>query len=346
MSSSSKTKKRVKDGFKGTKLYPPIKALGSYFMKVSDLHTVAYWTYGNPKGLPVVFIHGGPGGGTTPECARYFDPKAFFIVLVDQRGCGMSTPMYELRENTTPHLIEDFEKIREHLGISKWLVFGGSWGSTLSLAYAIAHPECSIELIIRGIFLCRKQEIDWFLRPNGTDANFRDTRDIFEDGLPKSEQKEDRTKIDYLAAYGRCFRGEHGAAAKEKALLSWSTWETSVSHLVPIPVPEIIKDYKKTGGHRFMSLIEHHYFSNGGFFGGDNYFLEKKNYGKISHIPITIVQGRYDVLCPMTTAYDVCHVLPQCKMHLTLAGHSAFEPDNIAKLVDATNAYKKKRHKK
>jgi len=340
----AKTKKRSTN--KETKLYPPTKCIASYNMKVSDLHTVAYWTYGNPKGLPVVFVHGGPGGGTTPDCARFFDPTAFYIVLVDQRGCGKSVPMYELRENNTQNLIEDFEKIREYLGISRWLIFGGSWGSTLSLAYAIAHPECCIELIIRGIFLCRKQEIDWFLRPNGTDANFRDTRDIFEDGLPKSEQKDDRNKIDYLAAYGRCFKGDYGPAAKEKALLAWSTWETSVSHLKPIPVRDIIKDYNKTGGHRFMSLIEHHYFSNGGFFGGDNYFLEKKNYGRISHIPITIVQGRYDVLCPMTTAYDVHRVLPHSKMHLTMAGHSAFEPDNIAKLVEATNAYKKKRHKK
>ena len=340
----AKTKKVVKDGLKMTKFYPPTKPLGSYFMKMSDLHTVAYWTYGNPKGLPAIFIHGGPGGGTTPDCARFFDPKHFFIVLVDQRGCGKSTPMYELRENTTQHLIEDFEKIREHLGISKWLVFGGSWGSTLSLAYAIAHPECSIELIIRGVFLCRKQEINWFLQPNGSDANFRDTRAFFEDGIPKSEQKEDRFKIDYMAVYGRCFKGEFGAAAKEKALLAWSSWETSISHLHPTPLDEIVKDYKKTGGHRFMSVIEHHYFSNGGFFNDENYFLDKKNYGKISHIPITIVQGRYDVLCPMTSAYDICQVLPQSKLHLTIAGHSGFEPENIAKLVEATNAYKK-RHK-
>ena len=342
MPASNKTRKRVKDSFRATKLYPPIKPIGSYKMKVSDLHTVAYWTYGNPNGLPAVFVHGGPGGTTSPDCARFFDPKAFFIILVDQRGCGESLPMYELRENTTQNLIEDFEKIREHLGISKWLVFGGSWGSTLSLAYAIAHPERTIELIIRGIFLCRKQEIDWFLQPNGSDANFRDTRDFFEDGIPKSEQKADRCKMDYLAAYGRCFRGDYGPAAKEKALLAWSTWETSVSHLNPTPMAEIIKDYKQTGGHRFMSLIEHHYFSNGGFFGGDDYFTSKKNYGRISHIPITIVQGRYDVLCPMTSAYDLCKVLPHSKLHMTIAGHSGFETENIAKLVEATDLYKKK----
>ena len=339
-----KTRKRSKkvnaDSFKGTKLYPPISPIGSYFIKVSELHTVAYWTYGNPKGLPVVFVHGGPGGTTSPDCARFFDPKAFFIVLVDQRGCGKSLPMYELRENTTQNLIEDFEKIREKLNISKWLVFGGSWGSTLSLAYAIAHPERTIELIIRGIFLIRDQEIDWFIKPNGSDANFRDTRDIFETGIPKSEQKEDRYKIDYMSVYGKCFRGEYGAAAKEKALLAWSTWETSVSHLNPTPVDEIIKDYKKTGGHRFMSLIEHHYFSNKGFL-EENYFLQKKNYSRISHIPITIVQGRYDVLCPMTSAYDLCKVLPHSKLHMTIAGHSGFEPDNIEKLVAATDMYKK-----
>lgn len=336
------SKTRSKDPYAKTKLYPPIKPLTESHMKAGEYHTVAYWTYGNPKGKPVLFIHGGPGGGTNPNCARFFDPKAYYIVLVDQRGCGKSLPTAELRENTTQHLIEDFERIRTILGIQKWMLFGGSWGSTLSLAYAIAHPEIVTELVIRGIFLIRKQEVDWFLNPNGTPILFPDTWEVFLDGIPKSLLKEDHSKMNFLDIYGDCFKGKYGSAAKSKALLAWSTWETSVSHLYPQPVEEIMRDYKKSGDHIAMSTIEQHYFKNGGFFNNDNYFLEKSNLDRIRDIPTTIVQGRYDVLCPITSAYELHKHLPKAVFHATIAGHSGFEEDNIAKLVEATNIYKKR----
>ena len=331
-----------KDPFSKTKLYPPLKPLSESFLKAGDYHNVAYWTYGNPKGKPAIFIHGGPGGGTNPNCARFFDPKAYFIVLVDQRGCGKSTPIAELRENTTQHLIEDFEKIRNILGVKKWMLFGGSWGSTLCLAYAIAHPEVVTELVIRGVFLIRKSEVEWFIQPRGTQSIYPDTWKVLLDGIPKSEMKADQTKMDFVKIYGKCFRGEFGAAAKNKALLMWSTWESSVSHLHPQPVEEIMRDYQKSGDHIAMSTIEQHYFENGGFFGNDNYFLEKKNLDRIRHIPLTIVQGRYDVLCPMISANDLYKELPHAKFHATIAGHSGFETENIAKLVEATNIYKKR----
>lgn len=336
----NKTKKN-RSSTKLNTLFPETKPLSEEFMKVSDLHTVAFWTYGNPNGKPVLYVHGGPGAGTTPKSARFFDPKAYYIVLVDQRGCGKSLPIAELRENTTQDLINDFEKIREKLGINKWMIFGGSWGSTLSLAYSIAHPERVTELVIRGIFLIRKSEVDWFIRPRGTESIYPDTWKIFLDGIPKHEQKENINDIDFMKVYGKCFKGDYGLSAKNKALLAWSVWETSVSHLHPESIEDIIKDYKKTKGHIAMSSIEHHYFSNGGFFNNENYFLEKENLDRIKHIPTTIVQGRYDVLCPAISAHALHEKLPKARFFLTIAGHSAYDEANVDKLVEATNIYKK-----
>ena len=323
---------------KYNKLFPKLKQPETQFIQVSALHTVAYWTYGNPKGKPVLFIHGGPGAGTSPDCARFFDPKAYFIILVDQRGCGQSIPNAELKENTTQNLIEDFEKIRKLLGISKWMLFGGSWGSTLTLAYAIAHPECASEMVIRGVFLIRKSECEWFIQPRGTQSIFPEVWGIFIDGLPPSERV---SKIDFLSAYGRCFNGDHGKAARDKALLAWSVWETAVSHLYPDSVENITKMYLKNKSHVAMSAIEHHYFKNQGFFGNEDYFLEPSNINKIKNIPLTIVQGKYDVLCPSISAYDLHQKLPHAVFHATIAGHSAFDDGNVDKLVDATNRYKK-----
>jgi proline iminopeptidase len=344
MNKTKKNRSKVShDEYANTKLFPPIKPLTEEHIKVSSLHNVVYWTYGNPNGKPVLFIHGGPGAGTNPNCARFFDPSAYYIVLVDQRGCGKSKPTAELRENTTFDLIQDFEKIREKLNISKWQLFGGSWGSTLSLAYAIAHPDKVTELVIRGIFLIRQSEIDWFINPKGTESNYPDTYEsFFLEGIPKSERKEDVCKMDLFKIYGKCFNGDFGKNAKNNALLCWCAWETSVSHLKPTPPDEIVRDYKKSKAYVYMSAIEHHYFSNKGFFKNDNYFLEKENIDKIKDIPTTIVQGRYDVLCPIISAYELHKQLPHAKFHATIAGHSAFDEDNISKLVDATNMYKKR----
>jgi len=338
----NKTKKnKSSNSTKLNVLFPQTKALSENFMKVSDLHTVAYWTYGNPHGKPALYVHGGPGAGTMPKSARFFDPNAYYIVLVDQRGCGKSLPNAEIRENTTQDLISDFEKIREILGIEKWLVFGGSWGSTLSLAYSIAHPDRVTELVIRGIFLISQKEVDWFIRPRGTESIYPDAWKIFLDGMPKSELKEDTSKIDFMKVYGKCFNGDYGSSAKNKALLAWSVWETAVSHLHPEKIEDIIKDYKKTKGHIAMSRIEHHYFLNRGFLNNDNYFLEKENIDRIKHIPTTIVQGRYDVLCPAISAFALHEKLPKARFFLNIAGHSAFDEANVDKLVEATNIYKK-----
>lgn len=347
--SQSKSKLRIqkvviqkKEISKYNKLYPETKPLGTFTIQVSPIHTVAYWTYGNPKGKPVVFIHGGPGAGTMPKCARFFDPKAYFIVLVDQRGSGESKPFGELRENTTNDLIEDFEKIRKLLGIQKWMLFGGSWGSTLTLAYAIAHPECVTEMVIRGVFLIRQSEIDWFIQPRGTQSIYPEAWAVFQNGIPQSELKDDISKMDFLNIYGKCFHGDFGNAAKEKALLAWSVWETAVSHLYPESIDEITKMYLKTKGHRAMSAIEYHYFKNKGFFGDDDYFLRQSNIDRIKHLPLTIVQGKYDVLCPSISAYDLYQKLPHAKFHATIAGHSAFDDGNVDKLVEATDMYKKR----
>ena len=245
-------------------------------------------------------------------------------------------------ENTTDDLINDFEKIRTQLGINKWMLFGGSWGSTLTLAYAIAHPECATELIIRGVFLMRQSEIDWFIQPRGTQSIYPETWSIFVNGLPQAEREKDISKIDFLKAYGRCFNGDHGKAARDKALLAWSVWETSVSHLYPDSVDDIIKTYIKKNNYVAMSLIEHHYFKNKGFFGNDNYFLEKSNIDKIKNIPLTIVQGKYDVLCPSISAFDLYQKLPHAIFHATISGHSGFDDGNVDKLIDATNRYKNK----
>jgi proline iminopeptidase len=222
--------KEKKDPFAGTALYPQTEALEKGSIRVSAIHTVAYSVYGNPNGKPVLFVHGGPGGGTMPAYARFHDPEVYKIVLVDQRGCGESLPFAELRENTTWDSVRDFEKIREKLGIEKWQVFGGSWGSTLSLAYAQEHPDRVTELVLRGIFLIRKKEIDWFYQGPGASFLFPEDWAFYEAAIPENERD------DYLKAYGRRLRGELGEEEKNKAALAWSIWEGRTSKLVQVCV--------------------------------------------------------------------------------------------------------------
>ena len=322
------------DKFASTKLYPPLQPYQTGKLKVSDIHTIAYSEYGNAKGKPVLFVHGGPGGGTDPAMARFFDPKAYRIILVDQRGCGESTPFADLRENTTYDLVKDFEKLREKLGISKWQVFGGSWGSCLALAYAVEHPTRVTELVLRGIFLIRKKEIDWFYQ-SGASFLFPEDWALYEAAIPEAERG------DYIAAYGRRLRGELGDAEKAKAAKAWSIWEGRTSKLVQDPW-EVVKD--RFGADDFslaFARIENHYFTNKGFFPRDGFLLEKANIDKIRHIPTVIVQGRYDVVCPAVTAYDLKQAFPEAEMTVTLTGHSGFELDIIAALVAATDKFKK-----
>jgi proline iminopeptidase len=323
------------DPYSHTALYPPIKPLETYKMKVSDIHTIAYRTFGNKNGKPVLFVHGGPGSAPSDHAARFFNPKAYYIVLVDQRGCGKSTPTAEIRENTTKDLISDFEKIRESLGIDKWQVFGGSWGSSLSLAYSYTHPERVTELIVRGIFFGRPKEIDWVTQPGYLELLNPEAWAIYSGPLPNKNAK------DYFKLFGECFAGKYGPKVKDEALLSWSVWEDSNSHLVPLDLKKMISELRKDKTYIEMSTIEHHYFGHHLFL-PEGYFLDKNNTNKIKHIPTVIVQGRYDLVCPFTTAWDLHKALPNAEFHPTIAGHSAFDDENIKYLVKATDSFIKR----
>jgi len=282
----------------------------------------------------VLFVHGGPGGGTDPAFARYFDPKVYRIILVDQRGCGDSLPFAELRENTTQDSIRDFEKIRVKLGIEKWQLFGGSWGSTLSLAYAMDHPDRISELVLRGIFICRDKEIAWFYQGPGANFMFPEDWSAYEEVIPVAERG------DYLKAYGKRLRGELGEEEMHKAAKAWSIWEGRTSKLRQDPW-EVVKD--RFGADKFslaFARIENHYFTNKVFLPRDGYLLEKANIDKIRHIPTFIVQGRYDVVCPCVSAYDLHKVFPESELVYTLTGHSGFEEEIIRELVKATEKYK------
>jgi proline iminopeptidase len=297
-------------------------------LKVSETHTVYWEQSGNPEGKPAVFVHGGPGGGTNPSCRRFFNPEKYRIVLFDQRGCGKSTPHANLEDNTTWHLIEDMEAIREHLGIEKWLVFGGSWGSTLSLSYAIKHPERTSELVLRGIFMLRKKEIDWFYQ-SGASFIYPDAWESYLEPIPEEERH------DLVAAFYKRLTSDD-ADTRMAAAKAWSFWEGSTSKLLPNPTFA-----SKYAGDKFaeaFARIECHYFTNKGFFEEDGWIL--KNVDAIRHIPSVIVQGRYDVVCPATTAWELHRVWPEADFHMIAdAGHNSGEPGIQAKLLDYTDKF-------
>ncbi|CAE7553527.1 PIP [Symbiodinium microadriaticum] len=314
-------------------LYPPIEPYRTGTLSVSNLHTIYYEEYGNPKGKPVLFVHGGPGAGTSPKAARFFDPLAYRIILVDQRGCGKSTPFAEIEQNSTWDSVQDFEKLRKLLGIERWMVFGGSWGSTLSLTYAMEHPERVTELVLRGIFLLRKKEINWYYQ-SGADAIFPDVWEGYKQVIPEEEQG------DFVKAYRRRLTGELGAEEMQRAAVAWAVWEGMTSNLQPPDASEVSSKHGSTHYSLAFSRIENHYFSHGAFFPRDGYLLEKENIDKIRHIPTTIVQGRYDVVCPMMSAYDLKKAFPEADLKVTVSGHSAFEPGNTHELVKATDRLK------
>ena len=310
--------------------YPEIEAHRTGTLRVSALHEIAFEESGNPEGKPVVFVHGGPGGGCEPKQRRFFDPAVYRIVLFDQRGCGKSRPHAELRENTTWDLVADMERLREHLGIARWQVFGGSWGSTLALAYAEKHPSHVTELVLRGIFLLRKQEIDWFYQ-RGADAMFPDAWEDYLAPIPAAERG------DMLAAYHRQLTHED-AAVRQSAARAWSVWEgrTSCLHHNADLVA-------RTAGDAFalaFARIECHYFVNGGFFDRDTLLLDEV--AKIRHIPTVIVQGRYDVVCPMESAWALHRAFPEADLRIVPdAGHSAYEPGNLHELILATDRFRR-----
>ena len=310
-------------------LYPPIEPYETGMLPVSPVHTLYYEVSGNPKGTPVVFLHGGPGGGTQPDHRRYFDPEAYRIVVFDQRGSGKSTPHANLEDNTTWHLVEDVERLREHLGVDTWVVFGGSWGSTLSLAYAETHPERVRALVLRGIFLCRPKEIRWFYQ-EGASYVFPD---LFEDYISVIPPEE---RGDVVPAFYRRLTSED-EEVRLAAAKAWSVWEGSTLKL--LPDPELIDHFGDPLQALALARIECHYFVNNAFFETDNWLIEHVD--RIRHIPAVIVQGRYDVVCPALSAWELHKAWPEADFVIVPdAGHAASEPGIISALVEATDRFK------
>merc|ERR1712137_248812 len=294
----------------------------------SDVHTLYYEECGNPEGNPAVVLHGGPGGGSVPAYRSYFDPKKYRIVLFDQRGAGKSTPLACLEDNTTWSLVEDVEKIKNHLGISKWVVFGGSWGSTLSLAYAETYPNSVKALVLRGIFTLRRKELLWFYQ-DGASFIFPDAWDGFIKPIPEVERG------DLMSAYYRYLTGDDEEKKMECAR-AWSTWEMATSKL--FVSPEMLSKAEDDNFALSFARIECHYFVHGGFFTQDGQLL--KNSHLLKDIPGTIVQGRYDVVCPATTAWELHKLSPHFEFNIVPdAGHSCSEPGTIDLLVRATDKY-------
>lgn len=310
-------------------LYPPIEPFQHGMLQVSPVHNIYYEQCGNPEGQPVVFLHGGPGGGIVPEYRRFFDPAAYRIVLFDQRGSGQSTPHASLEENTTWHLVSDIERLREHLGIETWMVFGGSWGSTLALAYAQTHPSRTRALFLRGIFLCRPKEISWFYQ-EGASAIYPDVWEEYVRVIPEEERG------DMLQAYHRRLTSEDEQVRLEAAR-AWSIWEGSTSKL--FPDEDMISHFGEAEFALAFARIECHYFMNNAFFETDNQLIE--NVDQIRQIPTVIVQGRYDVVCPMMSAWALHRAWPEAEFHVIPdAGHSVTEPGIASALIEATDRFR------
>jgi proline iminopeptidase len=303
-------------------LYPSINPFEQQMLDVGDGHRIYVEQCGNPDGLPVVVLHGGPGGGCSPMMRRYFDPDIYRIILFDQRGCGRSRPHASVENNTTWHLVSDIELIRETLGISDWIVFGGSWGATLALIYAQAHPEAVLQLVLRGVFLSTQRELDWFYQ-GGAGAFWPDVWQSFENHIPEVERH------DMIAAYHRrLFSGD--AMLETKYARAWAGWENALASI----------DSQGVGGAspaeyaRAFARLENHYFTNKCFLNADQQILN--NVSKIAHIPAFIVQGRFDMICPPVSAHTLASGWPKCRLvMIAKAGHALSEPGITAELVRA-----------
>ncbi|MCB1138974.1 MAG: prolyl aminopeptidase [Leptospiraceae bacterium] len=308
-------------------LYPEIEPHNHFRLSVSALHTIYVEEVGNPRGKPVLFVHGGPGGGINEKHRRYFDPEAYRIILFDQRGAGKSNPYAALEENTTWDLVSDMELIREQLGIQKWMLFGGSWGSTLSLAYATIHPERITEMVLRGIFLCRPEEIFWFYQ-QGADRIFPESFAEYSSIIPEEERH------DLVEAYHR--RLNHAdQRLRMQAARAWSLWEGSALRL--IPDQETMEEFGEIA--LALARIENHYFHNKCFFESPDYILENVN--KFRHIPSILIHGRYDIVCPVKNAYDLHLEWPESELRIVPdAGHAGSETGIIEALMQATEERK------
>ncbi len=309
-------------------LFPASKPWQQGMLRVSPRHDLYYEQCGRPDGKPVVFLHGGPGGGAGESARRFFNPARYRIVVFDQRGCGRSRPAACIEENTTWDLVDDIEQLRKHLGIERWQVFGGSWGSTLALAYAQSHPDRVSELVLRGIFLLRPRELHWFYQ-HGASELFPDAWQEYLRPIPPDE------RADLIGAYHRRLTGSDEAVCLEAAR-AWSMWEGRTSFLIPREA--FVADLGQAKAALAMARIECHYFVNRGFFEHEQVLLDGVD--RIRHIPAVIVQGRYDVVCPATTAWDLHRRWPEADFQLIAdAGHSAFDDGNTAALIAATERF-------
>lgn len=309
-------------------LYPAIEPYDSGMLKVDERHTLYYEQCGNPRGKPVVLLHGGPGGGCSAKMRQFHDPAKYRIVLFDQRGAGRSIPHADLHDNTTWDLVADIEKLRERLAIERWQVFGGSWGSTLALAYAETHPERVTELVLRGIFLLRRFELEWFYQ-EGANRLFPDAWEPYWNAIPEVE------RADMISAYHRRLTSEY-EATRLAAARAWSVWEGATSFL------RVDKDFMDSHEDPRFALafarIENHYFVNGGFFECEDQLLRDAH--RIADIPGVIVHGRYDVVCPLVNAWDLHKAWPKSELIIDpTSGHSAFEAEHVDALVRATDRY-------
>jgi proline iminopeptidase len=308
-------------------LFPEVTPHRQGFLEPEGIHRIYWEESGNPAGKPVLFLHGGPGSGTSPLQRRFFDPAYYRIILFDQRGAGKSTPYAELTDNTTPHLIADIELLRQTLNVEKWLVFGGSWGSTLALAYGEAHPESCLGFVLRGIFLCRRSEIDWFLY--GLRTLFPEAWREFTGIIPENERS------DLLAAYHTRLV-DPDPAIHLPAARAWARYEAACSSL--LPNVSLISNFESDAVALSLARSEAHFFLNDIFL-PENSLLE--NLHKIRHLPAVIVQGRYDAVCPIVTADELARAWPEAFYEVIPdAGHSAYEPGIARALTEATEAYK------
>jgi proline iminopeptidase len=308
--------------------YPEIEPYATGHLDTGDGHRIYWEMCGNPKGKPAVFLHGGPGSGCSPKHRRLFDPEKYRVLLFDQRGCGRSQPHASLENNTTWHLVADIERLRTLMGVEQWLVFGGSWGSTLALAYAETHPARVSELVVRGIFTLRRKELLWYYQ-NGASWMFPDLWERFLEPIPEDERH------DLMTAYRKRLTGSD-RAEQLRCAKAWSVWEGSTITLLPN------KDHAAAHADDHFALafsrIENHYFVNGGFFNADDQLLRDAH--KLKKIPGVIVQGRYDVCTPAVTAWDLHRAWPEAEFHVVDdAGHAFDEPGILDRLIAATDKF-------
>jgi proline iminopeptidase len=311
-------------------VFPPIEPYRSGQLVVDHIHTLYWEECGNPQGVPVLFLHGGPGAGLSPRHRQFFDPTHYRVVLFDQRGAGKSTPLGECRQNTTPLLIDDIERLRELLAVDQWLVFGGSWGSTLALAYGQAHPQRCLGFVLRGIFLCTQAEIDWFF--DGIQWFFPKEFERFVADIPLAE------RADLLQAYAKRLFSDD-PAQNLHAARTWSRYEGSCLHL--LQHPEVADQFGTDAVALGVGRLEAHYFQHRAFLAEDQLI---RNLSRIRHLPAAIIQGRYDVVCPVRSAWRLHQAWPEASFEIIEdAGHAAFEPGTASALVAATERFRRSR---